>query len=405
MKKSKTDKHDNTAKGNKKKFAVHPKDDRKLVKYKEATCDKENYASINSEIEEKKISDSLEEISDKEKKKIEKGILAISISSTITMLIVVALVINLLAPDLYRRVFYSTPIDRGGVVMTIGNYDVMADEYTSDLLAAASVYEAQYGRTYWHNNPNQEIELLHDLGKYYIERYTLLIWADEIGVQLTSEETAEVDVSIETMITAIGGRDAFAKSMSKSYMTEELYYRLAYIDARLRKFEQALVDGAIGTITTEDIKQSLDGKGIICAKHILFATTGDEVGDAAQKHLAETVLSRIRAGEDFDALMQEYSGDPGLADHPDGYTFGPGEMILEFENAAKELEVGEISDVIETVYGYHIIRRLEVNYDDFYKVVFTERYNEKLLEMASSISVTYGRGYENIRIGGVRWAG
>jgi len=77
---------------------------------------------------------------------------------------------------------------------------------------------------------------------------------------------------------------------------------------------------------------------------------------------AADVLARARAGEDFDALMWEYSQDPGLVGNPDGYTFVPGQFIAAFEEATRNLEYGEISDLVWAVHGgrqgYHIIKRI-----------------------------------------------
>ena len=84
-----------------------------------------------------------------------------------------------------------------------------------------------------------------------------------------------------------------------------------------------------------------------CAKHIL-------VSDEA---LAEEILAKITGGEDFDKLMNEYSEDPGLVSYPDGYIFTTGEMVQEFEDAAFAIEIGTISDIVKTDYGYHIIKR------------------------------------------------
>ena len=78
------------------------------------------------------------------------------------------------------------------------------------------------------------------------------------------------------------------------------------------------------------------------------------------KAKAEDVYAKVTAeGADFDALMTEYSEDTGLAYYPDGYALGEGHShyVEEFTNAALALEnVGDISGIVETSYGYHILR-------------------------------------------------
>ena len=72
---------------------------------------------------------------------------------------------------------------------------------------------------------------------------------------------------------------------------------------------------------------------------------------------AEDVLKRARAGEDFSKLASEFSTDPGSKEKGgDLGWFGPGQMDPTFEKAAFALQPGQISDVVETQFGYHIIK-------------------------------------------------
>jgi len=72
---------------------------------------------------------------------------------------------------------------------------------------------------------------------------------------------------------------------------------------------------------------------------------------------AEDVLRRVRAGEDFAALAKEFSTDPGSKEKGgDLGWFGPGQMVPEFEKAAFALQPGQVSDIVESQFGYHIIK-------------------------------------------------
>jgi len=75
--------------------------------------------------------------------------------------------------------------------------------------------------------------------------------------------------------------------------------------------------------------------------------------------LANELKARAEKGEDFAALVKQYSDDPGSKHKGGEYTFARGNMLLEFEAASFSMKVGQISDPVETKFGYHIIKLLE----------------------------------------------
>ena len=71
------------------------------------------------------------------------------------------------------------------------------------------------------------------------------------------------------------------------------------------------------------------------------------------------VLERIKKGEKFSAIAKDISICPSKKRGGDLGTFGRGQMVKDFENVAFTLEKGQISGIVKTQFGYHIIKRLE----------------------------------------------
>lgn len=108
---------------------------------------------------------------------------------------------------------------------------------------------------------------------------------------------------------------------------------------------------------------------MVRASHILLATIDietqtplSEEKKQAKRKLADDLLKRARAGEDFTKLVKEYSEDPGSRNTGGEYKFPRASadprraMVPEFESAAFALKPNEVSDVVTTQFGYHIIK-------------------------------------------------
>jgi parvulin-like peptidyl-prolyl isomerase len=134
-------------------------------------------------------------------------------------------------------------------------------------------------------------------------------------------------------------------------------------------------------VTPEEAKKFYDDNPskfeepeMVHVSHILISTqdpaTRTDLPDdkkTAKRKLAEDILKRAKAGEDWGKLVKEYSEDPGSKDKGGEYTFPRASatvdpnrtMVKEFEDASFALSPNQIGDIVTTPYGYHIIKLLE----------------------------------------------
>jgi peptidyl-prolyl cis-trans isomerase D len=135
----------------------------------------------------------------------------------------------------------------------------------------------------------------------------------------------------------------------------KIRYLLIDIDALRAKVvvppadvERAYNDGIEQYTTAEQVR----------ASHILLKTEGKD--DAAVKAKAEDVLKQAKAGADFAELAKKYSEDEASAKNGgDLDYFGRGRMVPEFDQAAFAMQPGQMSDLVKTQYGYHIIKMVD----------------------------------------------
>lgn len=199
--------------------------------------------------------------------------------------------------------------------------------------------------------------------------YSLLLQKAELeNIQLDEKDYQDINFTISTYISINNDLESFRKVLEENKITLYQFSNNLRDDVLINKFAEVLVEDV--TPREEAIQKYYeDNKYLfiipeqVRAKHILFSIsdlkTGMDYDDdkkAEIKKNAEEVLAEIKAGKDFDELMNKYSEDPGSKSNPNGYTFSKGQMVKPFEDASFSMDVGEISNLIETTFGYHIIK-------------------------------------------------
>lgn len=195
--------------------------------------------------------------------------------------------------------------------------------------------------------------------------YALISEGKKNGIVLSDDEEKQIADWVAKQKEYYG--DEFEEVLLKNgYASEDVLVKVQ----RLQLYMQKVYTDAgndISKYVSENDFSKYDSGDKVTVKHILVQFDSDENGNVSEeaklkaKDKAEEVLAKINSGEDFDSLIDEYNDDPGQGE--DGYTFAnDGTMEQAFADAAFALEIGDVSDLVETSYGYHIIKRLERRY-------------------------------------------
>jgi peptidyl-prolyl cis-trans isomerase C len=192
--------------------------------------------------------------------------------------------------------------------------------------------------------------------------YTLLSQESKSrGIKI---EEAEIDAQIGKLKSQFPTQEAFDKALKDRGFTMESLRKDARVDlsvTRLMDAEVAALPGPSDLEAKEFYDKNPDKfkqDESVRASHILIRV--DEKADAAARKKAradiDAVLKQAKGGADFAKLAQQHSQDGSAAQGGDLNYFNKGAMVPAFDKVAFELKPGQISDVVTTQFGYHIIK-------------------------------------------------
>ncbi len=266
-------------------------------------------------------------------------------------------------------------LDGETVVATVNGTDVTADFYGFYLTQMKKQIEAEMNSNnvedFWETAELEGKKLIETAREKALDEVVNAIVieqkAAENKIKITKEEENAINSQVTSMVAQLGSRDKYNEWLAEQGLTDEIYRRFM----KNSYLTQKLMNSNVGGATDEELLDYYN-KNIARVKHILVMNVDEnnaplsDAENAEKRKAAEDLLKRAKGGEDFDALVAEYSEDPGSKSQPDGYYLGEGfilgsqgSMVPEFEAASLALEVGGVSDIVETSYGYHIIKRYE----------------------------------------------
>jgi peptidyl-prolyl cis-trans isomerase D len=156
-------------------------------------------------------------------------------------------------------------------------------------------------------------------------------------------------------------RATYEKNKSKYQVPERRVARYALVDVNQIRQNVQISDDMLKLQYQANIQQ-YQVPNRVHAEHILFMTVGKttdaEVEEVRKK--AEDVLKQVKKGGKFEDLAKKYSEDPGSKDKGGDLSWiTQGQTVPEFEKTAFTLSPGQVSDLVKTQYGFHIIKVLE----------------------------------------------
>lgn len=264
------------------------------------------------------------------------------------------------------------------VLTRIGDYKITQAYYNfiyNLLYSQMAQYEQFYGPEWM----DMEIEDGKTIGSYIKENTQIqieqlaaasIIAKDKYGIKANGDVRKAVEKQKKEIYESYGSKQAFEAFLTASHTTEraintylelyEIYTRL--VDKISEKGEECYIpEKELQEGFNEEYKDKLR------VQHILVSTQESDTAPARTDEealaIVNEVLDKLSKGEDFDSLISEYNEDPGMS-AGNYYTFGEGEMVAEFEQASKDLQIGEYTkEAVKTSYGYHIIKKYAIDTD------------------------------------------
>lgn len=194
---------------------------------------------------------------------------------------------------------------------------------------------------------------------------TLLL--DAVTKENISVSDQEIDTALAELTNSLPAGMTLQTIMEQTGLSTEEFRKNLSLDLSVNK----LITNHTGEVTEptaeevsafyEENKARFDMPESVSARHILVEVKADdtEADKAAKKAKAEEIRKELVGGADFAALAAEKSDCPSKAQGGNLGTFARGQMVPAFEEAAFSLQTNEISQVVETQFGYHIIEVLK----------------------------------------------
>lgn len=253
------------------------------------------------------------------------------------------------------------------VIATVNGEDITVGYYKTTLNLQKQAVESMYGAEIW----EQEIEdgttfeeqFKKDLLGQVTDIYAIY---DEAKKEKLIGSEDEITKSFDAMKEKISQDKEYEKNLKNIGVNDEYIKNQQAQDIAIKKYQENFEKN--NTVSDEEAKKYYDENkddfyvDEVQASHILISTKDEndkplsEAKKKEAKEKAEKLLKQVKDGGDFAKLAKENSSCPSSEKGGDLGYFGRGEMVPAFDEVAFKLKKGEISEIVETDFGYHIIK-------------------------------------------------
>lgn len=247
-------------------------------------------------------------------------------------------------------------------VGTVAGHEVLYEELRYLTLKYREAMAATYGETIWDTAESRELyraELEKAVMDNITSNYAVLALCDEVQIKHTEKAIEEaVQKYVQETVDQLGGMKVYREQMESEFLTDH-FFRFSLAVSFCETELMYVYTDDLGLIERDEDKiyDMIMGGDFARTLHIYIENNpGDDV--EKNRALAQDIRRQIDEGEKFNTLIGRHSEDFYMTT-TNGYYFTHGEMVKEYEDAAFALEIGAISDVIETTDGFYIIQRLE----------------------------------------------
>ena len=317
--------------------------------------------------------------------------------------------------------YRTAGVERDSVLLEINGEEVSAEEYlfflgrsietakNNGYLADDTAWEEEIG-----GSPTAEY-LKEDALSAVKLQIILRAKAAELGVAISEEAQEEIDSQLAKTSDVLSTQGMTLQQALDTMCVTEATFRTInetyYLSDAI--IEAMSAPGGELEATDSNVRAFVEENGIYSCKHILLSTKhedGTDYSDAEKavvKTEADALVAELRASNDpvtlFNQLMEERSDDrdsEGNLNGPDGYTAVPGQMVAAFEEGAKALSVGQISDPVESEFGYHIILRQDAVNEQTISAYPNYRMNQLLTQWVEEAQVETTPKYDSLDVKG-----